>query len=70
MSEEKIYTHDKRNIYTREHITIPTKENVQSVRKIRNPNIGFIATITQKIKKIRWPHVQQQFYVGRGVDWE
>jgi len=70
MFEDKMYTHKNRNVYKREHNTIPAKEYKQSVRKIRNPNLGFIAIITQKIRKIRWPHVQQQFYVGRGVDWE
>jgi hypothetical protein len=40
------------------------------LRKSKNPNQAFIAAITKKIRKIRWPRFQQQFYIGPGVDWE
>jgi hypothetical protein len=70
MTKGKIYSYKNGNVHAREYITIQAKDNNQSLRKSKNPNQGFIAAITKKIRKIRWPRFQQQFYIGPGVDWE
>lgn len=31
---------------------------------------GLISMITRKIRKLRRPRIQQQFYIGPGVDWD
>ena len=66
----KLDKNNSRNIQKCNHPIIPASENIQSDREKINPNRGFIKMITNKIKKLRWPRVPQQFYIGPGVDWE
>ena len=70
MFNEKSHTNNIGNMPAIKHFMILVSENNQLVRNTKNPNREFIATIIKRIRKLRLPRVQQQFYIGPGVDWE
>ena len=70
MSKDKLKSNEIESNQLGHYPTHGVGINLKLAKENRNSPRGIVETVRKRIKKIRWPRGQQQFYVGPGVDWD